>query len=78
MAFSPDGRWLATVSEAVVVWDLGAKPPVGYELSEHWTGELMSVAFSADGNRLVTGGWARRGQPAADGEGVVWLWELKP
>jgi serine/threonine protein kinase len=76
---SPDGRWLATVGEAVVVWDLEAKPrAVGYELAEHWTGDLMSVAFSADGNRLVVGGWARRGDPPEAGEGVVWLWELKP
>jgi len=78
MAVSPNGRWLATVGEAVVVWDLEAKPPVGYELAEHWTGDLMSVAFSDDNKRLVTGGRARRGQPAAEGEGVVWLWELKP
>jgi hypothetical protein len=78
MTVSPDGRWLATVGEAVVVWDLEAKPPIGYELAEHWTGDLMSVAFGADSKRLVVGGWARRGNPPEAGEGVVWLWELQP
>jgi hypothetical protein len=78
MAVSPDGRWLATVGEAVVVWDLERKPPTGYELAEHWAGNLEAVCFSPDGNRLVVGGWARRGRPATEGEGVVWLWDLKP
>ena len=75
---SPDGRWLATVGEAVVVWDLDAKPPVAYELAAHYAGDLMSAAFSTDSKRLVVGGPAQRGPPLEGSEGVVWLWELKP
>jgi WD40 repeat protein/transcriptional regulator with XRE-family HTH domain len=52
LAFSPDGRRLAIAGEATArLWDTATRRPVGTPL----TGEVMSVMFSPDGTRLVTG-----------------------
>jgi hypothetical protein len=37
---------------------------------------LRCAAFSADGKRLIVGGWTLRALPK-DGVGVAWVWELK-
>jgi WD40 repeat protein len=66
--FSPDGRWLATggVDDPTIrLWDLKTPDPTSNpkELGRHG-GPVRSLAFSADGNRLVTG--------ANDGVALVW------
>ncbi|HEX3231323.1 MAG TPA: WD40 repeat domain-containing protein, partial [Pyrinomonadaceae bacterium] len=61
--FSPDGKWLATGAERVVLWDLAndAKvAPLEYE-SIVW-----SVAFSPDGRWLVT----------THGDGAILVWDV--
>jgi hypothetical protein len=57
VAFSPDGRWLASPSanETIKVWDAAT----GHELRTFRTGEVMSVAFSPDGSRLASTTGAR-------------------
>ena len=64
MAFSPDGKRLASASEdgTVKVWD-AATGQETLTLKGH-TGRVTSVAFSPDGKRLAS---ASRGR---DGEGV--------
>ncbi|HMF15480.1 MAG TPA: hypothetical protein VKE94_24370, partial [Gemmataceae bacterium] len=58
--FSPDGRFLATASEdqTVRVWDV----KTGKEVvpSRGHRAAVFSVAFSPDGNRLVSGSWYTR------------------
>ncbi|MGH3885367.1 MAG: TIR domain-containing protein, partial [Pseudonocardiaceae bacterium] len=68
MAFTPDGRTLATASldTTVILWDLTdpSRPqPLGQLLTGH-TEAVNSVAFTPDGRTLVTG--------SADNTVVLW------
>jgi serine/threonine protein kinase len=76
MCVSPDGRWLVAAGDAVAAIDLSTNPPEVHTLAEHYAGELRCAAFSADGKRLIVGGWTLRALPK-DGVGVAWVWELK-
>jgi len=63
VAYSPDGRWLATAAERIVLWDartLQKIVPLEYE-SIVW-----SVAFSPDSRWLVS----------AHGDGAVLVWDV--
>ncbi len=63
MAFSPDGKLLATGSfREVVLWDV-ASGAVKRRV-EGFADRVVAVAFSPDGKLLATGG----GAPSADGE----------
>jgi WD40 repeat protein len=55
IAFSPDGRRLATGSNngSVQIWDTTSRRPIVTE-TEH-TDEVLAVAFSPDGRTLATG-----------------------
>jgi WD40 repeat protein len=68
VAFSPDGKRLATASEdgTAKVWD-AATGQETLTLNAH-TGGLTSVAFSADGSRLATAGL----------DGTVRIWDAPP
>ncbi|MFI6508113.1 WD40 repeat domain-containing serine/threonine protein kinase [Streptosporangium sp. NPDC050855] len=57
VAFSPDGKTLATGSgdHSVIMWDARARQAVGDPLNGH-TDWVQSLAFSPDGKTLATGG----------------------
>jgi WD40 repeat protein len=77
VAFSPNGRYLATGSwdATVKVWDLQAPATAEPVTLRGHTGIIYALAFSPDGRRLASGsGSAHRG------EVKVWnatLWETK-
>jgi hypothetical protein len=63
VAFSPDGKLLATGSYGqVVVWDVAAVRPV--KMLTNVLGAVNDLRFSPDGSRLAVGG----GQPSAKGD----------
>jgi hypothetical protein len=67
VAFSPDGRYLASVGDDRLVkfWDVAERREVA-GLEWH-TGAVLAVAFSPDGQTLATGG--------ADGVVKLWPWQ---
>jgi hypothetical protein len=63
LAFSPDGKWLASASndQTVILWDLTG---TGKQLTLPHRDCVLAVAFAPNGTRLATG--------TADGEVTLW------
>ncbi len=56
LVFSPDGKTLATASEAgsVQMWDAATHQQIGVPLTANGSGSATAVAFSPDGSTLAT------------------------
>jgi WD40 repeat protein len=76
MAFSPDGRHLASASWGeVLVWDVQTPEKTPTRLGGH-AGAVWSVAFSPDGQRLAAASGYK-----GKGEIKIWdapLWNKRP
>ena len=68
MAFSPDGKIIASASydNTVRLWDLKTQKPLGEPLTGH-SSYVRSVAFSPDGKTLASG----------SSDNTVRLWDVK-
>ena len=65
VAFSPDGRTLASAGRELILWDLATRQPIGDPLEGH-TPFVNSVAFSPDGRTLAS---------ASDDRTII-VWDL--
>jgi WD40 repeat protein len=78
IAFSRDGRWMATggADMKVFLWDLTAREPAATarELSGH-DGRVQIATFSADGHWLFTASGTK--DDLGDGKRSAFLWDLR-
>ena len=61
-AFSPDGRWIATAAERVILWDAATLTKIG---PLEYESIVWSVDFSPDGHWLVS----------THGDGAILVWD---
>lgn len=71
VAFSPEGRWMASGGAGLIIWDAKTRKQ-RFRLLEPEIGRAQAVAFSPDGKMLASASNADRALPASDSTLRLW------
>ena len=72
VAFHPNGKWVTTSGSdhRVITWDVATGGKVREFSADIHKNGVRSIAYSPDGNQLISGGWDEQGETTS--KAVIW------